>query len=51
MSDDFELLRLHIDESSEEAFRTLVERHSGMVHGTALRIVRDEHLAEEITQQ
>ena len=32
------------------AFRTLVERHSGMVHGTALRIVGDEHLAEEVTQ-
>src|SRR2546427_9906851 len=50
MSDDFELLREHVERGSDEAFRTLVERHSGMVHGAAMRIVRDEHLAEEVTQ-
>jgi RNA polymerase sigma factor (sigma-70 family) len=50
MPDDFELLREHIVRGSDEAFRTLVERHSGMVHGAALRVVRNEHLADEITQ-
>jgi RNA polymerase sigma factor (sigma-70 family) len=50
MSDDFEVLREHIERGSEEAFRTLVERHSGMVHGVALRVVGNEHLAQEITQ-
>src|SRR5262245_28856292 len=50
MLDDFELLRAHVECGSEDAFRTLVERHAAMVHGTALRIVRDAALAEEITQ-
>ncbi|HEY2951196.1 MAG TPA: sigma-70 family RNA polymerase sigma factor [Verrucomicrobiae bacterium] len=50
MSADSELLREHVERGSDEAFRTLVERHSGMVHGAAMRIVQDEHLAEEVTQ-
>src|SRR5437899_12205089 len=50
MSDDFDLLRAYIEDGSEEAFRKLVERHCGMVHGTAVRIVRDESLAQEVTQ-
>jgi RNA polymerase sigma factor (sigma-70 family) len=35
---------------SEAAFRQLAERHTGMVFGTATRIVRDEAAAQEITQ-
>jgi RNA polymerase sigma factor (sigma-70 family) len=50
MTDDFEVLREHIERGSEEAFRTLVERHSGMVHGVAFRVVGNDHLAQEITQ-
>ncbi len=49
MRDDLELLRDHAA-GSEEAFRLLVERHAGMVRGTALRIVRDADLADEVTQ-
>jgi len=48
--DDFELLRQYVERGSSEAFGVLVERHSGMLHGAALRIVRDESRAEEITQ-
>jgi len=44
MRDDLELLREHIERNSDEAFRALVERHAGMVHGAALRIVRDAAL-------
>ena len=50
MPDDFELLRQYVERGSSEAFGALVERHSGMLHGAALRVVRDESLAEEITQ-
>ncbi len=50
MRDDFQLLQEHIERNSEEAFRAIVERHAGMVHGTALRIVRDAAVAEEISQ-
>ena len=50
MPNDIELLREYAEHGSEEAFRTLVERHSGMVHGVALRTAHQEHLAEEITQ-
>jgi RNA polymerase sigma factor (sigma-70 family) len=47
--DDHELLRRFADESSEEAFRQLVERHGGMVYGVALRQLHP-HQAEEVTQ-
>ncbi len=50
MRNDAELLREYVERSSEEAFRSLVERHSGMVHGVAMRIARNEPYAEEITQ-
>jgi RNA polymerase sigma factor (sigma-70 family) len=50
MSDDAELMREYVERGSEEAFRALVVRHSGMVHGVAFRITRSEQLSEEITQ-
>src|SRR5262245_16471640 len=50
MRDDLELLREYTGNSSEEAFRILVECHAGMVHGTALRILQDAALADEVAQ-
>ena len=50
MSKDQELLREYSERHSEDAFRALVDRHVGLVHGVARRQTRDEHLAEEVTQ-
>src|SRR4051812_21388822 len=50
MPDECDLLRDYVEKGSDDAFRMLVERHSGMVHATALRIVRDEVQAQEVTQ-
>lgn len=47
---DVELLREHNQRGSEEAFAALVSRHVDMVYSSALRKVRDPHLAEEIVQ-
>jgi len=48
--DDRELLTEYATRNSEDAFRTLVERHAGLVYHTALRQVGNHHQAEEITQ-
>jgi len=50
MNDDMELVRDYAASQSGQAFETLVSRHVGLVHSAAVRQVRDEHLAEEITQ-
>jgi RNA polymerase sigma factor (sigma-70 family) len=50
MNDDMELVREYATRQSEEAFQTLVVRYINLVYATALRQVRDPHLAEEITQ-
>ncbi len=50
MLDDLELIRKYAAEGSDDAFRTIVERHIGLVYSAALRQVRDPHLAEEVTQ-
>src|ERR1051325_1277926 len=50
MMEDLELLRAYGTNSSDEDFRTLLERHINLVYSAALRQVRNPHLAEEITQ-
>ena len=48
--DDMELVREYALSGSEEAFATLVARYVDLVYSVALRLVRDVHLAEEVTQ-
>jgi RNA polymerase sigma factor (sigma-70 family) len=48
--DDLELLRQWLDGGSEDAFRTIVDRHINLVYGTARRLALNSHEAEEITQ-
>ena len=48
--DDIALLRKYADDHSEEAFAALVSRHIHKVHSVALRLTRNPHQAEEITQ-
>jgi len=50
MIDDAELLHAYVRRGDESAFTALVERHKGLVYGSALRQTRDSALAEEITQ-
>ena len=48
--DDAELLAEYAASGSEDAFGELVRRYVSLVHSTALRIVGNAHLAEEVTQ-
>lgn len=48
--DDHELLREFVRRRSEDAFARLVERHLKMVLSAARRMVHDEHLAQDVTQ-
>lgn len=38
-------------QTSDLSFIELVDNHSGMVYHTALRITRDEHLAQDVSQE
>jgi RNA polymerase sigma factor (sigma-70 family) len=48
--DDMGLLRSYAANHSEEAFSALVSRHVNLVYAVALRVLRDSHQAEEVTQ-
>jgi len=48
--EDHELLRRYVESGSHEAFGELVRRHIGIVHAAALRLTRDRHRADDVTQ-
>ncbi|MDB6024269.1 MAG: hypothetical protein JWM68_492 [Verrucomicrobiales bacterium] len=48
--DDLKLLRVYVAQDSQEAFRTVVERHLNLVYSTALRKTANATLAEEVAQ-
>ncbi len=48
--DDKALLREYVEHDSEEAFATLAARHVNKVYSVAIRLTRNPHHAEEITQ-
>lgn len=48
--DDSALLRRYVENRSDEAFASLVERHVNLVYSVAMRCVWDAHDAEEVTQ-
>jgi len=47
---DTDLLERYADDGSEDAFRKLVDRHTGMVYAACLRQLRDHHLAQDASQ-
>jgi RNA polymerase sigma factor (sigma-70 family) len=47
---DQELLRDYAEERSEAAFTQLACRHVDLVYSAALRMVHNEHMAEDVTQ-
>jgi RNA polymerase sigma factor (sigma-70 family) len=49
MSDDWELLRRYA-KGDEEAFASVVRRYVDLVYSAAVRMLRDAHLAEDLTQ-
>ena len=53
MADDSDqiLLRAYVRNRCEASFSQLVHRHVDLVHSTALRIVRNASLAEDVTQR
>ncbi|HKQ40026.1 MAG TPA: sigma-70 family RNA polymerase sigma factor [Verrucomicrobiae bacterium] len=51
MTDASQLLQAYVAENSEEAFRSLVDGHIGLVYSTALRVVcGDAAAAKDVTQ-
>src|ERR1022692_1813066 len=47
---DGELLRRFVATRSNEAFAGIVHRYIDLVYATARRSVKDEHMAEDVTQ-
>src|SRR5688572_33404466 len=47
---DQKLLHDYAANRSEVAFSTLVSRHIYLVYSVSIRLVRDAHLAEDVTQ-
>jgi RNA polymerase sigma factor (sigma-70 family) len=48
--DDLQLLQDYLNGRSHDAFAAIVERYANLVYASALRHVRDRHLAEDISQ-
>ena len=48
---DQELLRSYAESGSEPAFSEIVRRHADFVYSVALRLVRDQQLAEDVSQR
>src|SRR5262245_33615890 len=48
--EDLQLLREYAGDRSEKAFSELVHRHVDFVYSTALRLVNETQLAEDVTQ-
>ena len=48
--EDSELLNVYLDTGSTDAFHKLMSRHIDMVYSAARRQLRDEHLAQDVTQ-
>jgi RNA polymerase sigma factor (sigma-70 family) len=48
--DDMQLLQAYVDDGSEEAFETILNRHLNLVYSAALRQVHDPAMAKEVTQ-
>ncbi len=48
---DQNLIRAYVRGRCEQSFGELVHRHVDLVHSTALRVVRDASLAEDVTQR
>jgi RNA polymerase sigma factor (sigma-70 family) len=50
MTEDRRLLRAYVTEGCRPALDELIRRHLALVYSSALRQVRDPHLAEDVTQ-
>src|SRR5262245_28223790 len=50
MTPDLDLLREYVQSRSETAFAELVKRHAGWVHAIAKRKVRDDQIAQDVSQ-
>ena len=48
---DSELLRDYAERRSEAAFSEIVRRYVDFVHSTAVRLVKDTHLAQDVSQK